>query len=147
MKFVYSDDQTYIIEVGNGYLRFYRNPTPYTTPGQIVVAGVAAYNNATNYVLADLVVSGGINYYCIAATVGNAPPNAAFWYPLTGAIYEIPTPYATADLARLQFFQSKDVVTILHPSYDPRELTRTGHTTWKLQTVVHAIDSRADCSG
>jgi hypothetical protein len=132
IKFVYNDSQTYVIEVGNLYMRFYR------AGARIVVAGVAAYNNATPYVIGDLVLSGGINYYCIAATVGNVPPNAAFWYPLTGVIYEIPTPYLTADIPTLQFQQSADVVTIEHANYDPRELTRTGHTTWKLQVITFA---------
>ena len=126
MKFVFNDAQTYIIEIGNLYFRFY------TGAAQIVVSGVAAYNGATAYVIKDLVVQGGVNYYCIAATTGNAPPNATYWYPLTGTIYEIPTPYATADPARLQFIQSGDTVTITHPSYDTRDLTRTGHTAWKL---------------
>jgi hypothetical protein len=143
MKFVFNDDQTYIIEVGNLYMRFYRNPSPYTSPARIVVAGVAAYNGATTYNLADLVVQAGVNYYCIATTVGNAPPNAAFWYPLTGVIYEIPTPYATADLSLLKFFQSGDTVTIVHPSYDERELTRTGHTTWKLRVASFSPSNAA----
>jgi hypothetical protein len=131
-KFIFNDEQTYVIEVGNGYFRFFRNRA------RIVVSGVAAYNGATAYVPGDLVSSAGVNYYCIANTTGNAPPNASFWYALTGTIYEIPTPYATADLARLQFTQSGDVITITHPSYDVRELTRTGHTRWVLTTETFA---------
>lgn len=130
IKFVYNDDQTYVIEVGAGYLRFIR------AGARIVVSGVAAYNGATAYVVGDLVSSAGVNYYCIAPTTGNAPPNATYWYALTGTIYEIPTPYVQADLSTLQFVQSKDVVTITHPNYDTRDLTRTGHTTWVLATVT-----------
>jgi hypothetical protein len=89
-----------------------------------------------------------VNYYCIAATVGNAPPNAAFWYPLTGAIYEIPTPYATADLARLQFFQSKRC---RHdPASELRPARTHAHGSYDVEAadrVVHAIDRRADRSG
>ncbi len=132
IKFIFNADQTYVIEVGNGYFRFARNGA------QIVVSGVAAYDNGTAYVPGDLVSSAGVNYYCIANTTGNAPPNVTYWYALTGSIYEIPTPYLTADLSTLEFFQSGDIVTIVHPSYQPRELARTGHTTWTLTALTTA---------
>jgi hypothetical protein len=132
ITFIYNNSQTYVIEAGAGYFRFYRNGA------QIVVSGVAAYNGATAYVIGDLVVSGGVNYYCIAATTGNAPPNATYWYALTSDIYEIPTPYALADIPLIKFVQSADIVTLTHPTYDQRELTRTAHTNWKLQTITFA---------
>lgn len=127
-RFVFNDDQTYLIEVGNGYFRFYR------AGARIVVSGVAAWSGATAYVVGDLVVSGGVNYYCILAHTNHVPANATYWYALTGSIYEIPTPYATADLSMLRFTQSADVITITHKSYDTRELRRTGHTAWTLVT-------------
>lgn len=149
IKFVFNDEQSYLIEVGNLYMRFYRNPSPYTSPARIVVSGVAAYNGATTYAMADLVSYGGVNYYSkVDSNTGNQPDiSPTQWYALTGTIYEIPTPYATADLSRLQFFQSGDVVTILHQSYAPRELTRTGHTAWKLQSVTYAPSNSAPSAG
>lgn len=125
IKFVFNADQTYVIEVGNLYMRFIRL-------GAQVTTAAAAYNGATAYVPGNLVLQGGVTYYCIANTTGNAPPNVTYWYPLTGVIFEIPTPYLTADLARLKFVQSGDVVTITHPTYPVKELTRTGHTAWTL---------------
>lgn len=132
IKFVFNSSQTYILEFGDRYIRFIRNQAP------ITVSGVAAYNGGTSYVVGDLVSSVGINYYCIAATTGNAPPNVTYWYPLTGDIYEIPTPYVEADLFDLRFAQSADVITIVHPSYAARDLSRTGHTTWTLAAVTFA---------
>lgn len=52
-----------------------------------------------------------------------------------GVAYEIATPYTTADLAILKFVQSADVMTITHPNYAPRNLSRTGHTAWSLATI------------
>lgn len=52
-----------------------------------------------------------------------------------GLPYEIATPYAEADLAELYFVQSADVITLVHPSYAPRELSRTGDTSWTLSTI------------
>ncbi len=49
---------------------------------------------------------------------------------------EIVSPYVTADLPGLQYVQSGDVVTIVHPSYPPYELVRHSNTTWGLNAIV-----------
>lgn len=43
---------------------------------------------------------------------------------------EIATPWEAADLQRLSYTQSADVVTICHPDYPPSQITRTSHTAW-----------------
>ena len=44
-----------------------------------------AYNGATAYAIDDVVSSGGSSYICIAATTGNAPPNATYWEQMSSA--------------------------------------------------------------
>lgn len=138
LPFIYSSTQTFAIEVGEGYMRFH-------TQGATLQAGTpAAYNNATAYTLGNLVSSGGVNYYCIASTTGNVPPNATYWYAMPAdGTYEIPTPYAEADLFALHYVQSQDVLTIVHPNYAPRELRRYGATDWRLVTVSFASELAA----
>jgi hypothetical protein len=57
-------------------------------------------------------------------------------------IYEIATPYLQADLfdtdgtLRIKFAQTGDVMYLVHPSYAPRKLTRTGHAAWTLTTAT-----------
>ncbi|GKX40035.1 hypothetical protein SOASR014_37740 [Pectobacterium carotovorum subsp. carotovorum] len=53
-----------------------------------------------------------------------------------GDIYELTTPYAEADLFRLAFTQSADVMTICHPAYPPMELQRYDHDDWQIVEVV-----------
>lgn len=53
---------------------------------------------------------------------------------LVGAPVTVVTPYGQNDLAQLRFVQSADVLFIAHPSYYPRVLTRTAHTSWALST-------------
>lgn len=56
-------------------------------------------------------------------------------YVLAGggpSIFEIVTPYTEAQLPRLMFTQSADVMTITHPSHDPRDLSRTADDAWTL---------------
>jgi len=47
--------------------------------GKIKFKWRGAYNGATSYVVDDVVESSGSSYVCIAATTGNAPPNATYW--------------------------------------------------------------------
>lgn len=130
IPFTFSTTQTMVLEFGDQYVRFH-------TQGATLLAGTpAAYNGATAYVPGGLVSSGGTNYYCIANTTGNAPPNATYWYPLPSAAYEIPTPYLEADLFDLHYVQSADVLTVVHPNYAPRELRRLGATNWTLAPIT-----------
>ena len=136
VRFEFNTQQAYQLEFGDKYIRFYTNH------GQVQVSGVAAYNGATAYVVGNLVSNAGVNYYCIAATTGNAPPNATYWYPLTGTIYEIPTPWAYTDLTAsdgtfgLRFVESNDIVYICHQYYAPRKLARYGATNWQITTLT-----------
>jgi hypothetical protein len=47
--------------------------------GSIKFNWQGAYNGATAYAVDDVVSSSGSSYVCIAATTGNAPPNATYW--------------------------------------------------------------------
>lgn len=61
---------------------------------------------------------------------------------VVGAPYEVVTPWSAADLTgadgtfQLRFVQSNDVLYIVHPSYAPRKLTRTGAATFALSTLA-----------
>lgn len=129
IPFQYSTEQTYMLEFGSGYVRFFSNS------GQVVVSGVTAWSNATAYVVGDLASLAGVNYYCILANTNNTPPNATYWYPLTGNIYEIPSPYAGGAELTVKYNQSADILFLCHPSLPPYELQRQGPTDWVF--VVH----------
>lgn len=52
-----------------------------------------------------------------------------------GQPYEVETPYAAEDLFDIHYVQSADILTLVHPSYDPRELRRHGATDWRLTVI------------
>lgn len=54
---------------------------------------------------------------------------------ISGAAYEIASPYSEQYLDGLRFAQDADTLYIVHHLYEPRKLTRTGHTSWTLSTV------------
>lgn len=136
IRFEFSEDQTYMLEFGDKYIRFYTNHA------QLVTGSVTAWNSATAYVVGDLASYGGVNYYCEVENTNQTPPNASYWYPLTGSIYEIPSPYEVADLTdslgelRLRTVQSADIVYIVHPDYAPHKLSRYGPTKWIIEELL-----------
>lgn len=50
---------------------------------------------------------------------------------VAGNIVEIITPFAAADLQKVRFAQCNDVVTFVHPSYPPMQLSRYSHWDWR----------------
>ncbi|MCC7304768.1 MAG: hypothetical protein IT558_00755 [Alphaproteobacteria bacterium] len=141
IDFEFDDEQTFVIEIGDQYMRFH-------TEGATLLAGSpTAWSNATAYVVGDLASRLGVNYYCIAAHTNQQPPNATYWYPMpSDGTFEIPTPYLEADIFDLHYVQSEDVLTITHPGYAVRELRRLGATYWVLSTVSFASELSAPAS-
>ena len=131
VPFSFNNIQTFAIELGVGYFRFYTNGA------KLLVGTPAAYNGATAYVIGNLVTSGGTVYYCIANTTGNAPPNATYWYaqPVSGQL-EVPNNYSAADLLDVHYVQSNDVMTFTHPNYPSTELRRLSATNWSFIPIA-----------
>lgn len=65
---------------------------------------------------------------------------AAAYYDATNGtctkIYEITTPYTTAQLSEIKFVQSADTMYLVHPSHAIRTLTRSAHNNWTLATAT-----------
>lgn len=60
-----------------------------------------------------------------------------------GSPYEVATPYLEAHVFGLHYVQSADVLSIVHPSYAPRELRRLGATNWTLTAINFAASLSA----
>jgi hypothetical protein len=58
--------------------------------------------------------------------------------PDEGDPVEVGTPYQDTELEQLNWAQSADVMTLVHPSYAPRELSRADHHDWTLSTATFA---------
>ena len=54
---------------------------------------------------------------------------------VSNKVFELATPYTTAQLFDLKFAQSADVMYITHPEHEVEKLSRTGHTSWTLTDV------------
>jgi len=143
-RFVYNDAQTYLLEWGDYTLRLIQAGVGVT------VSGLAAWSAVTTYEQGDLVSLAGVNYYAKTTSLNLTPAsNPAAWYAMpAGGILELPTPYPHADVRRLQFTQSADVMTIFHPTYPIHELRRYGATDWVLTPAAFtpSISRPTGCS-
>lgn len=161
VSFKFSTTQAYIIEFGDQYIRFKRDNAPVLLTGQDITditqanPAVVTYSGADTYANGDHVdISGVVGMTQVNGrrfTVANVNAGANT-FELSGVdstgytayssggtvaeVYTISSPYLEADLFQLKFTQSADVLYITHPSYAPRKLTRTAHTSWTLSTIT-----------
>lgn len=105
-----------------------------------ITGAIGTYLNGRNFKIASVDAGGNtFQLQYMSGTNVNSTSMGAYTSGGTAArIYTLTTPYLEADLPQLQFVQSADVVTIVHPTYAPRELSRSGHSSWTLSTVTFA---------
>ena len=165
IPFTFSTTQTYILEFGNQYIRFFKDD------GQIVegdktITGITAADPAVvtssshGYSDGDFVTISSVvgmtevnnktfkvsnkttNTFELQDVDGNDINSSGYTaYSSAGVanrIYQITTSYTTAQLFDLKFAQSADVMYICHPSHEASKLSRTGHTSWTLSEVDFA---------
>lgn len=127
----------------------YSGADTYANGDEVYVSGVvgamANYINGRNFKVAN--VNAGSNTFELNYMDGTAV-NSTSWGAYTSGgtvaeIYTISTPYVEADLAELQYVQSADVITLAHPNYAPRQLSRSGHASWTLSTITFAPETAA----
>jgi len=164
IPFSFNTEQTFTIEFGDGYVRFHTQGGTVLETGQDILAisqaatGILEYDGAdpTNGQWFFLSGIGGMTdlngRYVKVANVDSGANTfeltdlndvaidtsgyAAFTSGGTIArVYEIASPFAEADLFDIHYVQSADVLTLVHPSYAPRELRRSGATNWAFTTI------------
>jgi hypothetical protein len=124
--FIFSETQAYILEIGDQYIRFYRDQAvvPVTVPDE--------WSTLNAYVVGDYSTYNAVTYYAIQDSTDKQPDTETdYWTPQT--LYEIPTPYLEADLKDLKFESSADVIYITHKKYQTRTLSRYGNADWRLE--------------
>jgi len=163
IPFEFSTTQTYILEFGNTYIRMYKDKGQ-ITEGDVTITAITKANPAVvtanghgyvdgqNIIITSVVgmteVNGKTfkvaekttNTFELQNVDGTDINSSAFTTYSSGGdanrIYEIVSPYLTAELFELKFAQSADVMYITHPNHEVMKLSRTGHTSWTLTEVV-----------
>lgn len=165
VPFEFSTVQAYDLEFGDGYMRVIKDGEQVLEAGQNIVditndnPGVIeitahGYTDGQELYLSGiggttelngrnvLVDNATTDTFEITDLNGNAIDTTDYGVFTSGGtaarVYQIVSPYAESDLFGLYWAQTADVMTICHPSYAPRELTRTGHTSWTFSTPTFA---------
>ena len=161
IPFEFSTTQTYIMEFGHQYIRFFKDNGIITESNKTISGATQANpivitSNSHGYSNGDYVIISGVvgmtelngktfkvadkttNTFELQTVDGTDINSSAYTAYGSGGvankIYEIASPYSTADLPTLKFAQSADLMYLVHPSYAIRKLTRSGHTNWTLST-------------
>ena len=162
IPFEFSTTQTYIMEFGNQYIRFYKDQGIITESDKTITAitkanpGVVSisshgFSNGDHVIISSVggmtevngktfkVANKTTNTFELQNVDGANVNTSSFTTYTSGGvanrIYEIASPYPTADLFEIKFAQSADIMYIVHPSHAIRKLSRTGHTSWTLSAV------------
>jgi len=173
IPFQFNTLQAYALVFGNLTMRVVMNGgyvlEPATTITGITQASSGVFTDpAHNYSVGDLLYFSGIvgmtqmngRYATVFATTTNTytlvdmygvPINTTGYGAYisggtAGRVFTLATPYSASDLALLKSTQSADVMTLTHPSYAARTLTRTQHWVWTLATITFQPASGAPAS-
>lgn len=137
LKFVFSATDSYIIECGAGYFRFYQNGAP------VIKDDAESWATATNYSKGAYVIQNGLTYYClIAHTSGSFSADLADGYWVQQDIYEVPNDYAEEQLDSIQYVQIDDIIKLTclpvnnnNATARPKELIRMSSDNWTFRDV------------
>ncbi len=166
IPFQFKTTDQYVLEFGNLYIRFIRNDAyvtetavtitnatqanpvvitasthGYTTGDEVFIDSVVGMVqlNGNRYIITRIDANSFSLQSQFDGGVANINGTAFTAYSSAGTsakIYEIVSTYATADLNSLVYTQSADVMTITHPTYPVRDLTRTDHNAWTITDVT-----------
>ena len=162
IPFEFSTTQTYMLEFSNLKMRVYKdsgavlegdktisaitkaNPAVvtatshgYSNGDEVVISSVGGMTevNGKRFLVADKTT----NTFELQDKDGVDINSSSFTTYTSGGVsnkvFELATPYTTAQLFDIKFAQSADVMYITHPEHEVEKLSRTGHTAWTLTDV------------
>src|SRR6266403_2996730 len=154
---------SYVLEFGDGYIRFYNNGAPVLEAGLAItnitnVGGQANIVVANTYAPGDWILISGVggatqlngNYYIISAAdpanirltdlVGNVITFASLSPYTAGGttarVYTIASPYAAGELSLIKYVQNVDTMILCHPNHAPQQLILITATNWTLTPIT-----------
>lgn len=130
IPFIYSQNQSLMLEFGQSYIRFYSN-------------GAQVINASNVFQVAGTPLFGGfqLNPLSFAGTRPQAQANGGE-YLLTSSVlaanapFELVSPYTAVDAASVKWAQKNDVIYLTHPSYTPYKLQRLASNSWTISPVI-----------
>lgn len=144
LPFAFSASQTVVLEFGHQYARFHVGGQAVleTAVGISSIVGNAVTTSSAHGFSTGDDVFIGTRFHRITVTGGSAFTTADRWGLATTAsgvtasrVYTLSTPYVDTDLFDLHIAQDNDILTIVHPNYQARELRRLAAANWALTVI------------
>lgn len=175
IEFEYNDEQTYMLEFGDSYLRVLKDGAQVVETAEDVLEASSGVDNTTTMgmridgsvpgtwavgkhvfivtasgsvygpYLIDSISSPDVELTELDGSVPNVLSQAANLADLKTAgtqmelVYQITSPFPASVIFDVVVTQSADTMTLTHPSYAPRELTRSGHASWSFSTPTLTV--------
>lgn len=164
VRYQFSTTQAFILEFGNQYIRFFKdqgqvvetalnitgitqaNPGVITSAShnlsnddQVYITGIVGMTELNNSTLPYVVKNSTTNTFTLEDLQGNAIDTTSYTAYSSGGtiqrIYEITSPYTTAQVDDINYVQFGTALYIVHPDVSPRKLTRSSDTSWTIEEV------------
>lgn len=159
IPFQFNEEQTYALEFGHLYMRVIKdgaevlnaakNITGATKADPCVITSVAhGFSNGDDVYIADVlgmvelngrtfrIANVAADTFELQDFLGNNIDSTGYTTYSSGGtaatVYTLVTPYQEDHLFELNYAQSNDVLTVTHPSYYPRDITRSAHNSWSI---------------
>lgn len=159
IPFQFNEEQTYVVEVGHQYMRIIKDGAEVLSSAKTITAATKAnpcvitsashgFSNGDDVYIKDVVgmielngrtfrvANVAANTFELQDMLGNNINSSSFTTYASGGtaakVYTVATPWIEDDLFDLNFAQSNDVLTVVHPDYYPRDITRTAHDNWTI---------------
>jgi hypothetical protein len=141
---------SYMLEFGNGYIRFYNNGAPVVEPATTITAAAAGppevftdaghgYSNAQWIIVAGntyIVENATTNTFTLTDLFGNAITANPFTLSASAQrIYTLGSLFVNADLQGLKFVQNVNTLIITSPNHPPQILTLITATNWTIAPI------------
>jgi hypothetical protein len=166
IPFEFKTADTYALEFGNQYMRVFRNGLQVLEDSEKAVSAITLANpgllTATSHGLSNgdevylyntsgdmteftarnyLVANVTTNTFTLQDLFGNDIDTTGYTaYGGSGItvdkLYQITTPYTSAQINDVRFAQSADTMYLVHPSHEVRTLSRTDHNAWTIATAT-----------
>ncbi len=162
IEFTFSTTQTYTIEMGNLYFRFYSNNARITEDDKTIsdisqadpveiTSGSHGYSDGDWVVITEVVGMTELNgkvfkvansgaTFTLQDVDGNDIDSTGFSAYVSGGVankvLEVTTPYTTAQLFDVEFAQTADLLFITHESHAQRTLSRTAANAFTLAVIT-----------
>ena len=158
MPFEFSDEQTYILEFGEDYIRFFKDGGILTEAAK-TITGITKANpavvtsNSHGYSNGDRVFISGVvgmvelnnREFTVAGVTTNTyqlsgiNSSSLTEYDSAGSsgkIVEVTTTYSETDIFEINFVQSADIIFLAHKDHEPAKLTRATATSFTLADIA-----------